>query len=448
MSKGREPAYRLRARTHAGTMPGLALMLVMAGACAAAEIDYELGLSGAHSSNITLAEDSQTSDTILAPSLRFAVAQRGSALALQARGLIEHRDYLDDTFPREWRGELAGKAEWTIAPERFSLVLEDYLSHQPVDIGSGLSPGNLQRVNVFIAGPTFQTRFNQATRAQFDLRAAKSHAEVTEEFNGDRLSAAARLQRETGPLSHVALNLVAAEVDFDAPGQVADYSRTDAYASYRRRLAHGSIELDLGRSWVDPDRGGSTVSATLARAGLIWAPTGRSRFDLQARYQLADSAQELIIRQIDLADPAIQELFASTLEVNADVHRQRRLQLDYRFNGDRLELRLRPRYRSYRYLQSTSSDREDVSGYAELAYRVRPRTTLAIHATALNREFMTTQRKDRDRIYGIRLEHRWSRHLTSQVGFHRNTRDSTSAGSGYAENVATVALLWRRYDGR
>ncbi|MGY0634495.1 hypothetical protein [Luteimonas sp. A478] len=448
MSKGRGSAYRLRARARAGTLPGLALMLAISGTCAAAEIDYELGLSGAHSSNIALSEDAETSDTILAPRLRFAVAQRGSAFALQARGLVEHRDYLDDTFPREWRGELAGQAEWTIAPDRFSLVLEDYLSHQPVDIGAGLSPGNLQRVNVFIAGPTFQTRFNGTTRAQLDVRAAKSYAEVTEEFNGDRLSAAARLQRETGSLGHVALNLVASEVEFDDPGQDSDYSRTDAYASYRRELAHGSFELDLGRSWVDPDRGGSTVSATLARAGFVWAPTGRSRFDLQARYQLADSAQELIIRQIDLAEPMIQELFASTLEVNADVHRQRRLQLDYRFRGDRLELRLRPRYRSYRYLQSTLSDREDVSGYTELAYRIRPRTTLAIYATALNREFMTTQRKDRDRIYGIRAEHRWTRHLTTQVGFHRNTRDSTTSGFSYGENVATITLLWVRSSGR
>lgn len=437
MSKGRGTACRL-----------LALMLAISGVCAAAEIDYELGLSGTHSSNIALAEEAETSDTILAPRLRFAVAQQGSALALQARGLVEHREYLDDTFPREWRGELAGKAEWTIAPDRFSLVLEDYLSHQPVDIDSGLSPGNLQRVNVFIAGPTFQTRFNQATRAQLDLRAAKSYAEVSEEFNGDRLSAAARLQRETGPLGHVALNLVASEVEFDVPGQVADYSRTDAYASYRRELAYGSIELDLGRSWVDPERGGDNVSATLARAGIIWVPTGRSRFDLQARYQLADSAQELIIRQIDLSEPAIQELFASTLDVNADVHRQRRLQLDYRFRGERLELRLRPRYRSYRYLQSTTRDREDVGGYAELAWRVRPRTTLALHATALNREFMTTGREDRDRIYGIRAEHRWTRQLTTQIGFHRNTRDSTTPGFSYGENVATITFLWARNNGR
>lgn len=446
MSKGRGPSHGLRARDR--NLKRLALVLALSGACNAAEIDYELGLSGAHSSNIALSEDAGNSDTILAPSLRFAVAQQGSALSLQAQGLVEHRNYLDDTYPREWRGELAGKAEWRIAPERLSLVLEDYLSHQPVDIGSGLSPGNLQRVNVFIAGPTLQARLNGTTRAQLDLRAAKSYAEETEAFNGDRLSAAARLQRETGPLDHVALNLVASEVEFDVPGQVSDYSRTDAYASYHRELTHGSLELDLGRSWVDPDRGGGTVSATLARAGISWIPTGRSRFDLQARYQLADSAQELIIRQTDLAEPDIQEVSASTLEVNADVHRQKRLQLGYRFRGDRVELRLRPRYRSYRYLQSTRSDREDISGYAELAYRIRLRTTLALHATALNREFTTTARKDQDRVYGVRVEHRWTRHLTAQVGFHRNTRDSTLPGAGYSENVATVALLWRRYDGR
>jgi hypothetical protein len=439
-----EPTNRAAVSIVPRTALCLALVAALPGTAAAFDVEYELGMAAVHSSNIALSEGAETSDTVLAPRLRFAVERQGSAVTLQARGQVEHRDYLDDTFPREWRGELAGRLDWSVVPQRVNLVLEDYLSHQPVDLGVGLSPGNVQRVNVFVGGPSFHARFNGVTRAQLDLRAANSYAEVTEDFNGDRYSAAARLQRELGPTQQASLNVVATEAEFDEPGRAADYARQDAFVSYRREQARGYLEFDLGRSRLDPEVGGRTHDATLARAAWAWAPTARSRLNAYARYQLADSAQDLIIRQSDLSEPVFRELTASTLQVNSDVYRQRAFHLDYRYTGDRLSLRLRPRYRSYRYVESTREDNEDYSGYVELGYRVRPRLTLTAHATALNREFLDSQRKDRDRVYGLQAQYRWTRHLSTQVEFYRNTRSSTVPGSSYGENVAGISLMWLR----
>src|SRR5690606_21915021 len=121
-------------------------------------------VAAVHSDNIALLEDGGPSDTAVGPRARFGLERRGSDVELQVLGQVEHRNYLDDTFPNEWRGELAGRLDWAIVPERVSLVLEDYLSHQPIDLGAGLSPGNVQRVNVFIGGPSFMARFGGATR--------------------------------------------------------------------------------------------------------------------------------------------------------------------------------------------------------------------------------------------------------------------------------------------
>lgn len=444
MSSGPGVAHRLHGPGGRRAILCMALLVALPGSAGAFDVDYEIGVAAIHSDNIALDDEAGTSDTVLAPRLRFALERQGSAATLQARGQVEYRDYLDDTFASEWRGELAGQFDWSIIPQRVSLVLEDYLSQQPVDLGVGLSPGNLQRVNVFVGGPSFHARLGDATRARLDLRAANSHAEESEDFNGDRYSAALRVQRELSPTQQASLNAVATRAEFDEAGEAADYSRVDAFVSYRHEYARGYAELDLGRSRLSPETDGSRVTATLARANLVWTPSARSRLHANARYQLADSTQDLILRQSDLSETGIPELVASTLPVNPDVYRQRRFNLDYRYRGDRFELRLRPRYRSHRYLRTALDDHEDYSGYAELAYRARPRLTLSLQATALNREFLVTQRKDRDRVYGIQADWLWTRHLTSQIGFHRNTRDSTAPGADYAENAISVALMWRR----
>lgn len=436
--------YRRRTLYAPKTTLCLALLAAIPGTCGAFDVDYEIGLAAMRSDNINLSDDNEVSEDVLVPRIRFDVVQEGSAVKLQAHGDIERREYLDDTFPGEWRGEFAGQVNWAIFPERMNLVLEDYLSSQPVNLRVGLSPGNLQQVNVFLGGPSFHARFNEVTRAQLDLRLANSYAEVSENFNGDRYSAAARLQRELSSTQQASLNLVATKAEFDDPGQASDYSRQDGFIGYRREQADGNLELELGRSRLHPKDGGSTVSSTLARAGITWQATARSRFSAHARYQLADTAQDMIIRQGDLTESIIPELALSTLQVNPDVYRQRRFQVDYRYSGDRLSMRLRPRYRRYRYLDTTINDRDDRSGYFELGYRVRPKVTLSLQATALNREFVTTQRKDQDRVYGLECEYRWTRHLSWQAGIYRNTRDSSEVDSRYKENAARFTVTWRR----
>lgn len=421
----------------------LALLATIPGNSGAFDVDYEIGLAAMRSDNISLSEDNEVSETVLAPRIRFDVAQEGSALKLEAHGEVERREYLDDTFPNEWRGNFAGQANWAMFPERVSLVLEDYLSYEPVDLRAGLSPGNVQRVNVFLGGPSFHARFNEVTRAQLDLRVANSYAELTEDFNGDRYGASARLQRELSSTQQASLNLVATEAEFDDPGQASDFSRQDAFIGYRREHAHGNVELELGRSRVHPkDR--ATVSSTLARADITWQATARSRFSALARYQLADATQDMIIRQGDLSESIVPELALSTVQVNPDVYRQRRLQADYRYTGDRLSIRLRPRHRRYRYLETTLDDRDDYSGYLELGYRARPNLTLSLQASAVDREFVTTQRKDQDRVYGLECDYRWTRHLSWQAGIYRNSRDSTEVDSSYRENAARFTVTWRR----
>src|SRR3970282_2727997 len=79
------------------TTLGLALLATIPGNSGAFDVDYEIGLAAMRSDNISLSEDNEVSETVLAPRIRFDVAQEGSALKLEAHGEMERGEYLDDT---------------------------------------------------------------------------------------------------------------------------------------------------------------------------------------------------------------------------------------------------------------------------------------------------------------------------------------------------------------
>jgi hypothetical protein len=422
----------------------LAMLLVLTGTAEAARLNYELEASVQHSDNIALTETDPVDETIVSPRLRFDFAEAGSALEVKARGDVRYLHYLDNTFDDETRADFAGQLNWGLLPGRLHWVAEDYLSQQPVDLRAGFTPGNQQQVNVFITGPTLHARLGGATSAQLDLRYANSYAEVTPEFDSDRYSAAARLQRELSPVHRVSLNLEGSRVEFDEAAQIFDYDRRDAWVGYNRN--HPRIDLDfaLGHSRIEPKDGSTDHSGSLARARVDWRPTARSTLTFDVRRQFADTVQDLILRNRDFDDPLVPDLIDSALLVRPNLFRQRRADLRYRYNGSRVTAQLRPQYNEMRFLDDPTED-QDVRGVtAQVGYRMRRTLTLSLIATHREREYQNLVREDEDRRYALRGDYQMNRHWAWRAEVGRIDRDSTQPGASFDENTAQVALIWRR----
>lgn len=422
----------------------VALLSVFSGYSEAARINYQVELATLRSDNINLSDEDPVSEDVFIPRVRFDISQEGSNVSINARGGAEYRDYLDNSFPDEWRGDFAGQLNWSMLPERASFVVEDYLRYQPISLDRGPSPGNLQRVNVFIAGPTLHARFSDATRFQLDMRVANSYAETTEDFNGNRYTGAARLQREISGSQQASLNLVATRAEFDDAAQAADYSRQDGFIGYRLDRSKLKVEVDAGGSRLRPRDGHQSETSSLVRGGVGWQATARSRVGVNARYQLADAVQDMVIRTDDLNDPIIPELSTSSVLVSPDVYRERWLDVDYRYRGDRLNLRVREYYRRARYVDDPTNNREDRGIFGEARYRLSPTLTASFVASARNREFQNSQREDDDRFYSVGCDYQSNRHLSWRASVYRNTRDSTETSRRYKENAFQLAVIWRR----
>lgn len=432
-----------RCRLRPAILPFAVVAAMWMGGAQAARLNYQVELTGLHSDNINLSEDNQASESVLIPHLEFDFREEGSAVEIHARGAIERRHYSGNEFDDETRSEFAGQLNWSLFPQRLNIVVEDYLSEEPINFRDGRYPGNLQQVNVFLAGPTFYARFSDSTRFQLDLRGADTHAEVSPGFDSRRYSAAGVLQHDLTPTSKVSLHLASTRANFDDAATI-DYTRQDGFVRYEGNLRRITYQLDAGRSRLDRSAA-DDASASILRADFQWQINEESRLRLRARRQFADEVQDMIVRLSDPDEVLVPDLVsASDSLVTGGVYRLRAYEADYRFNGERFSLRTRAVDRRLEYLDRTDSNRTERSLTYRVGYRLRPAMNVFVSGLVRQREFLNRDEKDTDHVISVGLEQQRTRHWGWRVEAIRNQRDSNLADPVYKENAALLTIWWKR----
>jgi hypothetical protein len=439
----------------------LAVVAALPSAGMAAGLNYEVGLGYLHSDNINFSETDPFSEDVALATLRFAAFRDASALRMRARGSLQYLDYTGGSYPDEVRGDLAGQIDWILLPGRLEWVFEDYLSNQPIDVLTGLVPSNVQQVNLFVTGPSYYHRFGDAARAQVDLRYTDSQAQETNDFDGSRVMLAARFTREVNPTNTVSAHLEASTVRFSNESTTPDYRRYDGFVRYQRKLPVTDLQLDLGYTQLDPGESQDSTSAPLVRAEMLWHASPRISLNGRLEYQFADAAQDLIrsgtrfaaepyAQSLDYVDPfdAIADLSSTQPVVGSDVYRERRVEFDYRYSGDRLDVTLNPYTQSFHYTTELNPDAADLDQHTNgqglsLDYRLRPQMSLSFTATHDDREFRNTGRSDDDLTAILALRWQTTTHWHWRVELQHRKRDSSEPGASFTENSFVAAIVYR-----
>lgn len=410
----------------------------------AAELDYTLGVSVLHSDNIGLQETDPARDTVVSPELTFNIAQTGSVLQFLAEGAFRYPYYAQDTFESELQGALAGTLNWNVIPERISFQATNHLSRQSVNVLNSFVPDNQQQVNVFSAGPTFLARFNPVTSGQLELLYTNTYAEESSEFQGDRYSAEAQLERRINTTDRLTLNAVAIQTRHDPSGAFFDFTRYDAFVGYVSALASIDIEVEAGYSQVKPKNFDGDSSSPLFRSEVRWRVASRNELNASFLYEFSDAAQNLVFRRDPSDVPAVDEPLDPGLQIGPQTFRQRRVNLGYSFTGERLSVHISPFYERIRYL-TASSENQDVKAVSVLLdWRLRPNLDLSLAAVRQEREYRDILRDDTSTIINLALTREFSRHWSGRVSVQRAERDSSSASQSYTENSAMLTMTYRR----
>src|SRR5690606_36479631 len=121
-----------------------------------------------------------------------------SVLHASVVGRADHRRY-GDAYGSMTDRMLEGRLAWHAVPERLTLVAEDSYGVETIDRTAPGSPDNRQQVNVFAIGPDLHFGLGLAQRGIAEFRYINSNAEVTDQFNSDRLLASVAMVRALDP---------------------------------------------------------------------------------------------------------------------------------------------------------------------------------------------------------------------------------------------------------
>jgi hypothetical protein len=406
----------------------------------AARVDYNLDLGMEWNDNVTLAPSDPIDQRYLRSGLGFLVTENNSTVQAHADGRVEYRDYEDDVFSDTVDGTLSGSLNWIAIPQRLYFLVEDNLSIQPVDALVPDAPGNRQQVNVFSAGPTVMFNWSPTLQGQAELRYVNSDAEVTDEFNSQRLALALRTIKEFTPTSRASLNVQAQRVDFDDDVVARDYNRYDLFGRYSRTLAKFELGTDLGYSQIDYRQGG-TRSDPLFRFDATWNPNDRHRLALRASSQFSDTAIDALSSiQADATLP--ENVLTGDAVVNASPYEVRDLNLEYSFTGTRLNFLVAPYVQKRDYVDSDEFDQNNHGLRSDVHWLLRRSLTLGVYATYENIEYTQLDREDKTTRLGATLRYHWARHWSAGLEWERYKRDSNAVGQNVSQNLVYLSISY------
>src|SRR5690606_33449666 len=116
---------------------------------------------------------------------------------------------------------------WVVLQDRLSFTVQDELELQAIDRFAADAPDNRQQVNVLSFGPNVLFDIGSALHGRVEARYIDTDAEVTDEFNSNRIAAAARLTRDLDERSSLSFNGQWMDVDYDRDLVARDHERLD-----------------------------------------------------------------------------------------------------------------------------------------------------------------------------------------------------------------------------
>lgn len=434
-------------------------LTIVSGAATAAQFNYSLYAGIVHSDNINLTNTDPISQNVLIPGVNFNFMQQGATIQANAIGNIEFRKYLGNDFSSQTQTQLAGRVNWTVAPQRLDLTLEDYASVQPVDNLASNAPANQQQTNVFSIGPTLHFDLGTALHGQGELRYVNSKAQKTKGFNSSRGLAALRIIRDLNATDQLSLNAETQRTNFDHAESGPNYNRNEAFLGYVSHLAHVDIDAAFGWSKLEFDKSSArTISSPLVRAALAWRLTEQTTLTAAGSRQFSDAALGMQqAGQAPIGGDAVGGNIggsggggiagganAGNTAVNSEVYTERRGSLSYGFRTERLLLSVTPTYRKLDYVVNPLFNQTGRGGNVGIQYQLQPSMQLSASAQSERLTYQTLIRRDESFGYDVTLSKQTTPHWGWRIAYSHQQRRSSIPTQGFHENRIYFGVAFTR----
>ncbi|MEO7916784.1 MAG: outer membrane beta-barrel protein, partial [Dokdonella sp.] len=403
--------------------------------------------TASYTDNVFLTETGQDGQVVLRPRVDIDYLRPGRVVESQVNGRFEGRQYLGGAFGADLIGNLAARANWHAMPGRLDWVFEDFIATAGISPISNSTPDGVQLANVAVTGPTLRARFNPRFNGQLDLRYARSDAQTTNDFDGNRLAAAGRLMYILTPTSKAVLNLAVQEARYDTAPVSTDFDRRDATVTYERRGPNNAVSIEAGYTWLDFLGNGGQFAGNLLRANASYQFTPRASIAVEIGRQYTDAANSMQMStgQVGLV---ANNTGLSRISITPDIYREKRAGVSFRYRGDTWSARLEPFAREVRYLHpnefAIDMDSRGFDVYAD--YRFTPLWMLSTYLHIENGKYPGLNASDDNRLLSTYLLYQFARRWAWRFEYTYQQRDSDLPGFTYRENVIGASLIYRRYE--
>ena len=400
-----------------------------------------------YTDNVFLTDTGQEGQLVLQPRVDIDYLRPGRVVESNIAGRFEGREYLGGAFGSDLIGNLNARVNWHAIPGRLDWVFEDFLTTSGINPIANSTPDQTQLANVAVTGPTFRARFSPRLNGQVDLRYARSDAQTTNDFDGNRLAAAGRLMYILTPTSKAGLNLAVQEARYDTAPISTDFDRRDATVVFERRGSNNAVSIEAGYTWLDFQGDGGKFAGNLLRANVSYQFTPRASIAVEIGRQFTDAANSMQLNS-PLVGQVTTNSGLSRISITPDIYREKRAGLSFRYRGDTWSARVEPFLREVRYLNpnefAIDMDSRGFDVYAD--YRFTPVWMLSTYLRIENGKYPGLNANDDNRLFSTFLLYQFARRWAWRFEYSHQQRDSDIPGFTYRENVIGASLIYRRYE--
>lgn len=229
-----------------------AVLTMLSGGAAAAELELELRTGAAYSDNVLRVPVNEIDTTAAVAGVRVRGAKESGRLQYALSGDVSYLEYFESTIDGEMLGEAFAEASYDIVPQTFAWNLDGSFRQSRDSLLRPAAPGNRDDILSLATGPTLRARFGDAFEAEFDARYATS-TYSERDFDNNTVIGQLVLARPLSERSLVGLGASFADVTYDSNvgGQSLDFERTEAFVRFRAEGVRTGLELDAGYAKVE-----------------------------------------------------------------------------------------------------------------------------------------------------------------------------------------------------
>ena len=137
-------------------------------------------------------------------------------------------------------------------------------------------------------------------------------------------------------------------------------------------------------------------------------------------------------------------IVVGTTAITSQVFLEHQINANYVFQNERFTVRIAPYYNRYEYEAAPELDQTSHGSVLGVAYRLAPLWTLGLDAFEETRNYRDIDRRDEDLRFDLNLIRQFTPHWSGRLDFIRNERNSTAFEQGFRENIAMVAVIYKR----